>query len=160
LSCCDGETHVVSPERTWPRAILQVLIGSAHPPNDLLSGASSVYFRAHRTDEALFYELRYIKLSEALVARLLLLKLLDQYLALPTPVATCESLPPPVPMGSLFEPAGFFFEAPVPALPSVHLLVPSLLPSNRGMCWQHRMLVRMPYPLIWVIKTCGEKSVQ
>jgi hypothetical protein len=56
-SCCDGETHVVS-ERTWPWGILEVLIGSAHPPNDLLSGASSVYFRELRTDEALFYELR------------------------------------------------------------------------------------------------------
>jgi hypothetical protein len=57
LSCCEGETHVVS-ERTWPWGILQVFIDSAHPQNDLLFGVSSVNFRARPTDEALFYELR------------------------------------------------------------------------------------------------------
>src|SRR5215204_6882885 len=53
--CCDCENHVVS-ERLWPWGILKVLIGSAHPPNDLL-WASSVNFRARRRGEAL-YKLR------------------------------------------------------------------------------------------------------
>jgi hypothetical protein len=48
-------------------------------------------------------------LWEALVARLLLLKELDQYISLPKPVASCESLSPAVPMRSVLEPAGFFF---------------------------------------------------
>src|SRR5215218_3476671 len=68
----------------------------------------------------------YVTARETLVASLLFLELLDQYLRLPTPVATGKSLPPAVPMRSLPEPAGFFFETPVPALPSVHSLVPSL----------------------------------
>jgi hypothetical protein len=61
-----------------------------------------------------------------LVARLILLELLNQYVSLPKPVATCERFLPPVPVRSLLEPAGFFLEAPVPALPSVHFLVSSL----------------------------------
>src|SRR5829696_5276862 len=69
---------------------------------------------------------------ETLVARLLLLKLLYQYLALPTPVAACESFLSTVPMRTLLEPAGFFFEAPVPGfLPSLHLLTSSLLRLQR-----------------------------
>jgi hypothetical protein len=66
---------------------------------------------------------------ETLVASLLLLELLDQDLSLPTPVTTGKSFPPTVPMRSLLESAGFFFETPVPVLPSVHPLVPSLLRS-------------------------------
>src|SRR5215208_6764325 len=63
----------------------------------------------------------------ALVARLLLLEELDQYVSLPTPVATGKSFPPTVPMRSLLEPAGFFLETPVCVFPWVHPLVPSLL---------------------------------
>ena len=66
---------------------------------------------------------------ETLVASLLLLELLDQYLPLLTPVATGKSFPPTVPVRSLLESAGFFFETLVPVLPSVHPLVPSLLRS-------------------------------
>src|SRR5215218_124248 len=72
-----------------------------------------------------------LKERETLVARLLLLKLLYQYLALPRSVATCESLLPTVPMRSVLEPAGFFLEAPVPLLPSVHFVVPSFLPLGQ-----------------------------
>src|SRR5215203_1092994 len=37
LSCCDCETHLVCVKALGPWDILYVLIGSAHPPNDLLS---------------------------------------------------------------------------------------------------------------------------
>src|SRR5215211_9273743 len=72
-----------------------------------------------------------LKERETLGARLLLLKLLYQYLALPTSVATRESLLPTVRMRAVLEPAGLFLEAPVPLLPSVHFVVPSLLPLGQ-----------------------------
>jgi hypothetical protein len=61
------------------------------------------------------------------VAGLLLLTLLHQYGGLPLPIAACGGLLPTVPMSSLLEPAGRFFEALVPVLPSLHLLGSSLL---------------------------------
>jgi hypothetical protein len=69
-----------------------------------------------------------IKIRQTLVARVLLLKLLDQYLPLPKPVAACERLLSTAPVRTLREGAGFLLlETPVPGLPSVHLLVASLL---------------------------------
>jgi hypothetical protein len=65
------------------------------------------------------------------VASLLFLELLDQYISLPTPVATGKSFPPKVPMGSLLEPAGFLLESPVCLFASVHPLLTSLLRSQR-----------------------------
>jgi hypothetical protein len=37
MSCCDCETHLVYAKALGPWGILYVLIGSVHPPNDLLS---------------------------------------------------------------------------------------------------------------------------
>jgi hypothetical protein len=37
MSCCDCETHLVCVKALGPWGILYVLIGSVHPPNDLLS---------------------------------------------------------------------------------------------------------------------------
>jgi hypothetical protein len=75
-----------------------------------------------------------------LVARLPLLKLLDQYLPLPKAVAARESLLSRAPVRTLLEP-------PVPGLPSVHLLVASLLrlqgfvlaTSRRYVWFTHRL---------------------
>jgi hypothetical protein len=58
-------------------------------------------------------------------------------------------------MRSLLEPAGFFFEAPVPLFPSLHLLVPSSLGSQRFMLPIAHISVGVPYPLLCGTKTCG-----
>src|SRR5215213_9169635 len=52
LSCCDCETHLVCVKALGPWDILYVLIGSAHPPNDLLFGDPSGDFRERRQGEA------------------------------------------------------------------------------------------------------------
>jgi hypothetical protein len=51
LSCCDCETHLVCVKALGPWGILYDLIGSVHPPNDLLFGDSPVDFRELRQRE-------------------------------------------------------------------------------------------------------------